>query len=216
MKDVIVLFGKPGAGKGTRLSEFLEKKGSMFEVLSVGNLLRKAKAEQTELGKKAAAYMDAGELVPNDIINAIAIEGLKNAQKPIFADGFPRTVAQAEAMIQAGLYPAIVVEFWVEDDLVVERSRNRIVCKDCGEPYTLGDFKPSKVKGICDKCGGLLIRRPDDEEAVVRNRLQIYQDETHPVLQVFEDAGIPVVTVNNSDPETAQTCFTVLMNACDF
>ena len=215
MKDVIVLFGKPGAGKGTRLSEFLEGRSDQFEVLSVGNLLRKARAEQTELGKKASAYMDAGQLVPDNIINAIAIEGIKNAEKPIFTDGFPRTVAQAKAMLAAGVYPSIVVEFWVEDELVVERSRNRIVCPSCGEPYTLGDFKPPKVKGICDKCNNALVTRADDAEAVVRRRLEVYQDETYPVLQVFVSAGIPVFTINNSDAETAQTRFAVLMDSCN-
>ena len=136
MENVIVLFGKPGAGKGTRLSEFLEGREEQFEVLSVGNLLRKARKEQTELGKKASYYMDAGLLVPDDIINAIVIEGLKSAKKTIFTDGFPRTVAQAEAMLQAGIRPAVVVEFWVTDEVVVERSHNRIVCESCGEPYT--------------------------------------------------------------------------------
>ena len=213
MKNVIVLFGKPGAGKGTRLSEFLEGRESQFDVLSVGNLLRKARAEQTELGKKASAYMDAGQLVPDDIINAIAIEGLKNADKPIFTDGFPRTVAQAEAMLNAGIRPAIVIEFWVDDELVVERSRNRIVCSSCGEPYTLSSFKAPKVEGVCDKCGNTLIRRADDEESVVRNRLEVYQNETYPVRQVFIDDGIHVATINNSDAETAKAHFEVLMNS---
>ena len=213
MGKVIVLFGKPGAGKGTRLSEFLKGKEDQYDVLSVGNLLRKARKEQTELGKRAESYMDAGKLVPDDIINAIVIEGLINAEKPIFTDGFPRTVAQAEAMLQAGIYPAIVIEFWVDDDVVVERSRNRIVCESCGEPYTLSNFKPPKVEGICDKCGGKLIRRSDDEEDVVRKRLEVYQNETYPVKKVLVDEEVIVATINNSDAEAARTHFEFLLDS---
>ena len=213
MGKVIVLFGKPGAGKGTRLSEFLKGREDQYDVLSVGNLLRKARKDQTELGKRAESYMDSGQLVPDGIINAIVIEGLKNAEKPIFTDGFPRTVAQAKAMLQAGIYPAIVIEFWVDDEVVVERSRNRIVCESCGEPYTLSDFKPPKVEGICDKCGGKLIRRSDDEEDVVRKRLEVYQNETYPVKKVLVDEEVIVATINNSDAETAQTHFEFFLDS---
>ena len=213
MGKVIVLFGKPGAGKGTRLSEFLKGREEQYDVLSVGNLLRKARKEQTELGKRAETYMDAGKLVPDGIINAIVIEGLKNSEKPIFTDGFPRTVAQAEAMLQAGIYPAIVIEFWVDDDVVVERSRNRIVCESCGEPYTLGSFKPPKVEGICDKCSGKLIRRSDDEEPVVRRRLEVYQNETYPVKKVLVDEDVIVTTINNSDSEAARIYFEFLLDS---
>lgn len=211
MENVIVLFGKPGAGKGTRLSEFLEGRAGQYDILSVGNLLRKARKEQTELGQRASKYMDAGFLVPDDIINAVVIDGLKNAKKPIFTDGFPRTVPQAKAMLEAGVRPAMVIEFYVNDDIVVERSRNRIVCKSCGEPYTITGFKPPKVKGVCDKCRSELIKRADDEEQVVRHRLEVYQKETHPVLEVLADANIPIITINNANPETARKQFAELM-----
>lgn len=211
MKNVIVLFGKPGAGKGTRLSEFLEGKENQYDILSVGNLLRKARKEQTELGKRASEYMDAGLLVPDDIINAVVIDGLKNAEKPIFTDGFPRTIPQAKAMLEAGVRPSMVIEFYVDDEIVVERSHNRIVCKSCGEPYTITGFKPPKVKGVCDKCGSDLIKRADDEEDVVRNRLEVYRNETHPVLEVMADANIPIVTINNAHAETAKMQFAELM-----
>ena len=213
MGKLIVLFGKPGAGKGTRLSEFLKGKEDQYDVLSVGNLLRKARKEQTELGKRASSYMDAGQLVPDDIINAIVIEGLKKAEKPIFTDGFPRTVAQAEAMLQAGIYPSLVLEFSVPDEVVVERSRNRIVCESCGEPYTLSNFKAPTVEGICDKCGGKLIRRSDDEEAVVRNRLEVYMKETYPVKQVLADADVIIATIDNSDAKTASAKFEFLVDS---
>lgn len=212
MKNVIVLFGKPGAGKGTRLSEFLEGKENSFDVLSVGNLLRKAKKDQTELGKLAATYMDSGELVPDDIINGITIEALKNTTKPIFTDGFPRTVGQATAMLEAGIEPAVVIEFYVDDEVVLERSRNRIVCDSCNETYTLSDFKPPKVEGICDKCGGTLSKRADDDEDVVKERLEVYQTKTYPTLEVFKKANVPTVTINNEDAETGCKQFAQLMS----
>lgn len=207
MENIIVLFGKPGAGKGTRLSKFLEGKEDQFEVLSVGKLLRKAVNEQTELGQRAKSYMDSGKLVPDDIVNAIAIEGLKNAKKPIFTDGFPRTVAQAKAMLDSGVRPTTVVELYVDDEVVIERSRIRIVCKSCNEPYTTTDFKSPKVKGVCDKCGSELVKRIDDDERVVRNRLEVYRNETHPVLKVMKEANIPIVTIDNTDLKTSSTNF---------
>lgn len=213
MSKVIVLFGKPGAGKGTRLSEFLKGKEKEYDVLSVGNLLRKARKEQTELGKRAASYMDDGALVPDDIINAIVIEGLKNAEKPIFTDGFPRTVAQAEAMLQAGIHPAVVIEFLVDDEIVIERALHRVVCESCGESYALNGFKIPEVEGICDKCGGKLIRRADDEKDVVVERLNVYQTETYPVKQIMSDAGITIQTIDNSDSEAANTHFNFLVNS---
>lgn len=213
MSKVIVLFGKPGAGKGTRLSEFLKGKEEEYDVLSVGNLLRKARKEQSELGKRAASYMDAGVLVPDDIINAIVIEGLKNAEKPIFTDGFPRTVAQAEAMLQAGIRPAIVIEFLVDDEVVVKRALHRVVCESCGESYALNGFKLPKVEGICDKCAGKLIRRSDDKEDVVLERLKVYQAETYPIKQLMVDAGITIETIDNSNPETASKHFNFLVDS---
>lgn len=198
VKNVIVLFGKPGAGKGTLLSKFLKGREERFEVLSVGNLLRRARKEQTELGKKAGVYMDAGQLVPNEIINEIVIQGIKAAQKPVITDGFPRTVLQAQAMLDAGVYPDRVIEVYVDDEVVIQRAKDRIVCERCGEPYTANDFNPPKVEGICDKCGSKLSKRKDDEESVVKKRLQVYQEETHPVLQILKDENVKIFTIDNS------------------
>jgi len=198
VENVIVLFGKPGAGKGTLLSKFLEGREERFEVLSVGNLLRRARKEQTEIGKKAAVYMDSGKLVPNEIINKIVIEGIKAAKKTVITDGFPRTVPQAQAMLDAGVYPDRVIEVYVDDEVVIQRAKDRIVCEGCGEPYTTNDFNPPKVEGICDKCGCKLSKRKDDEESVVRKRLQVYQAETHPVLQILRDENIKIFTIDNS------------------
>lgn len=204
MQKVIILFGKPGAGKGTRLGKFLEGKENLFEVLSVGNLLRKALKEQTELGKKAESYMNSGGLVPDEIINALIIDAIRNADKPIITDGYPRTVGQAKAMLDAGIFPYNVIELYVDDEVVLERAKARIVCSNCGEPYTTNDFKPPKAHGICDKCGGALVRRKDDAENVVKERLKVYQEQTYPVVEFLYDKGIEIHTINNSSPDSQE------------
>ena len=212
MAKVIVLFGKPGAGKGTRLSEFLEGREEQFEILSVGNLLRKARKEQTELGKKAAVYMDSGELVPDEIINKIVIEAIKEAEKTVITDGFPRTLGQAQAMLEAGVKPDMVVEFYVDDAIVLQRSKIRIVCEKCGESYTTDNFKPPKTEGICDKCGGKLSKRKDDEESIVKNRLEVYQSETYPVLDVFAKANVEIHTIQNEGKEASKKFANLLLS----
>ena len=204
MEKIFILFGKPGAGKGTRLGEFLEGRDGQFEILSVGNLLRKALKEQTEIGKKAEFYMNSGLLVPDEVINEIVINGLKNAQKTVIIDGFPRTVGQAKAMLDAGIFPHKVIELFVEDQVVLERAKARIVCSNCGEPYTTNKFRPPKVEGICDKCGGTLLRRKDDAEEVVQERLKVYQNQTYPVVEFLSSNGIKTVTIDNSLDEAGK------------
>lgn len=204
MQKVVILFGKPGAGKGTRLGEFLKGKENLFEVLSVGNLLRKALKNQTELGKKAEIYMNSGGLVPDEIINAIVIDAIRNADKPIITDGYPRTVGQASAMLQAGILPYNVIELYVDDEVVLERAKARIVCNNCGEPYTTNDFKPPKTHGICDKCGSALIRRKDDDENVVKERLKVYKEQTYPVVEFLYKSGVEIYTINNSSSDSQE------------
>lgn len=212
MKNVVILFGKPGAGKGTRLSEFLEGRDEQFEVLSVGNLLRKARKEQTELGKKAEEYMDSGKLVPDSIINGIVIEGIQNAENTVIIDGFPRTVGQAEAMLNAKVYPNKVIELYVDDEIVIQRAKDRIVCDKCGEPYTTNNFKHPKTEGICDKCGGNLSRRKDDDEEVVRERLNVYKNETYPVLNILKTAEIKIYTIDNTCKNAEKQFAELLIN----
>lgn len=206
MANVIVLFGKPGAGKGTRLKKFLKGRIHKFDSTSVGDLLRKARKDNTELGQKAASYMDSGRLVPDDLVIDLVIEGLQNAEKPIFIDGFPRTIAQAEALIKSGIYP-IVIEFYVDDEVVFERARDRIVCKSCGATYTLSRFDPPKKEGICDRCGGELGKRSDDRDDVVSERLKVYEQDTYPVLDFLESYGVRVFTIDNCDAESANKLF---------
>lgn len=212
MAKVIILLGKPGAGKGTRLSAFLKDKEDRYEVLSVSGLLKVEIRNNTDIGKEAKAYMDSGRLVPDSIINQIVINKLKSSEKPIFTDGFPRTVKQAEAMLEAGISPHVVIEFYVDDDVVIQRAKDRIVCSKCGEPYTTNSFKPSKVEGICDKCGEALIRRSDDNPDVVRKRLKVYEEETYPVVDVLRSAGVTIHSIDNTSGKAGEELEKLLKN----
>ena len=209
-KEIIIPFGKPGAGKGTRLSEFLEENHESFEVISVSNLLRKAKKEQSELGKEVEAYMNSGKLVPDEIINKIVIDAIKSATRNVFLDGYPRTLGQAKAMLAADILPSKVINFYVDDDLVFFRAKTRLACENCGETYTTHDFKPPKVEGVCDICLGKLIRRKDDQEDIVKKRIETYNSETFPVLSFFKEKNIPIYTIDNSEPESAREKFAKL------
>lgn len=212
MKDVIVLFGKPGAGKGTRLDEFLEGRESEFDSVGVSGLLKKEVAEGTELGLKAKSYMDAGGLVPDELIITMVLNRLETSKKPVFLDGFPRTVPQAKAMLEAGIVPTMVVEFILDDAINLKRLCHRVVCTSCNTSYNLVGVKRPKVDGICDKCGGVLARRKDDNEDIVLNRFEVYRTQTHPCLSVFESANIPVYSIDNNDSENAQKHFEELMS----
>lgn len=198
MKTVIVLVGKPGAGKGTLLSQFMQGREDRYEVISVGNLLRKAMKEQTELGKSATAYVNAGGLVPDEIVNAIVNDGIKKSEKTVILDGCPRTVRQANLLLEAGIYPDKVINIYVDDETVIKRAKDRVVCENCGEAYTTNEFKRPKIKDICDKCGGILVRRKDDEEEIVRHRLAVYREQTEPVLEAFINNVIKIFTIDNT------------------
>lgn len=194
---VIGVGGKPGAGKGTRLSKFLKERPGEYIDFSVGTLLREDVKNSTDLGKEAKKYMDAGELVPDELIMRIVSKAVSEADKPVIIDGFPRTVAQAIAAINSGMNLVKYVEVYVPDEVVVQRAADRLCCKQCGETFTKqSTFKRPKVEGVCDKCGGELGIRSDDEPSVVLKRLKTYDDETAPVVKVLEEADVPVVRVN--------------------
>lgn len=193
----IVLFGPPGSGKGTQASLLKEKYGLAH--VSTGDILREAVANRTEVGLKAKGYMDRGELVPDDVVIAIAKDKLEAiGDKGFVFDGFPRTMAQAKALDTAleELRKPLdaVVNLEVDEDELVRRLSGRRVCPGCGEPYHL-DSKPSRVAGTCDKCGGELLHRADDRPEAVRNRLAVYRDQTEPVLGYYQGKG----TLKNVD-----------------
>jgi len=189
----IVFLGPPGAGKGTQAKILIERYG--IPQVSTGDMLREHRAKGTELGKKAQEYMDKGQLVPDEIILGMVKERLSqpDCQKGFILDGFPRTVAQAEALdkllSEMGKKLDFALALIVPDDLLVERLTGRRTCKNCGMMYHI-KYKPPKVEGKCDVCGGELYQRPDDNEETVRNRLKVYHEQTAPLIEYYKNKGI--------------------------
>jgi len=192
---IIVLFGKPGAGKGTQaplLSKALE-----VPTLATGDVLRAARRAGTALGREAQSYMDRGDLVPDSVILGILREELAQPQykNGVILDGAVRTVPQAEGLktMLASLGRSVdaVVALDIANEEIVQRLSSRTVCENCQTPYTgraIGD--------VCDKCGGALVRRKDDDPEAIRTRLRVYDDETAPVLAWYQKAGDKVVIVD--------------------
>jgi adenylate kinase len=190
---ILVLLGPPGAGKGTQAA-LLEKERSLVK-LSTGDILRAAVAAGTELGRKAGDIMERGQLVPDDLVIGLIAERLDAGSdgNGFILDGFPRTLAQAEALDQLlkerGRQLDAVVEMRVDYDALVRRITGRFSCGSCGEGYH-EDFKMPKVPGICDRCGSReFVRRRDDNEEVVRQRLQAYHAQTEPLIAYYEKQG---------------------------
>ncbi len=190
MKKNLVFLGPPGAGKGTQAKRLAKDLGLVH--ISTGDILRDAVKNQTPLGKKAKEYMDRGELVPDDLIIAL-IEEVMPPEGGVIFDGFPRTIAQAEALDEMldrkGLKLDAVILFDVPDEVVVERLSGRRVCPSCGAVYHI-KFNPPKEDEICDRCGTKLVQREDDREEVVRNRLEVYRKQTAPLIEYYERKGI--------------------------
>ena len=196
----IVLMGPPGAGKGTQASRLTEAFEMMH--LSSGDILRAERSSDSQLGRKLKSYMDAGELVPDEIVVAIMAEAI-SAQpvgKGLLLDGFPRTVPQAEALdeqlacLDRPLEAVLVIE--VPDALLTERITGRRSCPNCGRVYHVKYLVP-KRPGRCDACGAELVQRSDDTEAVVRERLAAYRDQTAPVIAYYRSRR-PVTAVDGS------------------
>jgi len=203
--DITVFLGAPGSGKGTQAKRLAQAHG--FRHFSTGDMLRAAMAEGAEIGKKAKSFIDRGELVPD----ALMIELIEGALEPlddntrVVLDGFPRTVPQAEALDEKTLTTVRrALYFKVPTHTLIERLTGRRICEKCGEPFNIA-FVPPKVRGICDRCGGKLIQRSDDAEAVVRRRLEVFASQNDQLLSYYKnvgkltelDAGVPVAVLQD-------------------
>ncbi|MGA1844652.1 MAG: adenylate kinase [bacterium] len=199
-KKRLIFLGAPGAGKGTqaqRLSEI-----HAIPQISTGDILRQAVKDKTPLGQKAASYMDAGKLVPDEVVIGIIEERVKERDclNGFILDGFPRTIPQAEALDQVldrmDMAIDAAVYFEVPEELLVKRLSGRRVCRSCGANYNIY-FNPPEKDGICPKCGGELYQRSDDQEETIKNRLKVYGDQTEPLIGFYRRKN-RLVTIDGS------------------
>ncbi|WP_455582142.1 adenylate kinase [Dysosmobacter sp.] len=203
----LILLGAPGAGKGTQ-AEILCKELDI-PTISTGNILRAAIKDGTPTGLKAESFMKAGKLVPDDVIIGIITERVaaEDCANGYILDGVPRTIAQAEAMEKAGIVFDDVISIEISDETIMERMTGRRVCEHCGATYHLVAVPP-KQPGVCDKCGGKLIQRHDDEPETVKHRLEVYHKETEPLKDFYAQRGL-LKSVENQ-PTVAETSQAIL------
>ncbi|MGI5986598.1 MAG: adenylate kinase [Dysosmobacter sp.] len=203
----LILLGAPGAGKGTQ-AEILCKELNI-PTISTGNILRAAIKEGTPTGLEAERYMKAGKLVPDDVIIEIITERVAadDCANGYILDGVPRTIAQAEALEKAGIVFDDVISIEISDETIMERMTGRRVCEHCGATYHLVAVPP-KTPGVCDKCGGKLIQRHDDEPETVKARLEVYHKETEPLKDFYAERGL-LKSVENQ-PTVAETSQAIL------
>ena len=199
----LILLGAPGAGKGT-VAKLLTKLDGSVQI-STGDILRGAVAAGTELGKKAEAAMKAGDLVSDDLIMGIMAERLKedDCKAGYLLDGFPRTIPQAEALkvmlAEMGEELDCAVEIDVPRDVILDRLTTRRTCTGCGEIYNVKS-NPPKTEGVCDKCGGDVVQRDDETEEAISNRLEVYNDQTAPLVDFYKNEGMLLsVAATSSD-----------------
>ena len=184
----LILLGAPGAGKGTQAEKICEKYN--IPSISTGNIIRAALKNGTEMGLKAKSYMDAGQLVPDDVVIGIIKDRLKekDCQNGFILDGFPRTIPQAQALVDMGVDIDKVIDIEVPDEAITARLSGRRVCSKCANSYHVLYKKP-KVEGVCDACGGELIQRKDDAPETVQARLVEYHEMTEPLKGFYENLG---------------------------
>ena len=185
----LIMLGAPGAGKGTQAERISEKYG--IPTISTGEILRNAISTGTELGKTAKSYMDAGQLVPDEVVIGIIRDFLKQdtCKNGFILDGFPRSIPQAEALDAMGVKIDAVVSIEVADEKIVERMSGRRVCPGCGASFHVL-YKPSEKEGVCTKCGADLIIRKDDNPETVLARLHTYHEQTEPLKGYYANKGI--------------------------
>lgn len=199
-----IFLGAPGAGKGTQAREIAKYYG--IPQISTGDILRDAVRRQTALGLAAKAKMEAGELVPDEVVCGIVEERINqpDCQDGFILDGFPRTISQADfvgRMLAAKCVgPPLVLDIEVCEDVLLKRLTGRRICSICGEIYNIY-FNPPKVEGVCDKDGGKLVHRADDNEETIRQRLVAYHKQTSPLIEYYREQGVLLALDGNKEPE---------------
>ncbi|BDF72083.1 adenylate kinase [Oscillospiraceae bacterium] len=185
----LILLGAPGAGKGTQAELISKKLG--IPTISTGNILRAAVKNGTPVGLQAKSFMDAGKLVPDEVIIGIVAERLAepDCEKGYILDGVPRTIAQAEALEKAGIRFDAAISLEIADEAIEVRMEGRRACPQCGATYHVVNVPP-KQEGICDTCGHALIQRDDDKPETVKHRLEVYHQETEPLLGFYTERGV--------------------------
>lgn len=206
----LILLGAPGAGKGTQAELICDK--LKIPAISTGNIIREAIRTGTEMGAKAKSYTETGALVPDDVVIGIIKERLaqSDCEAGFILDGVPRTVPQAEALDTMGVVIDKVLEIAVEDEAITRRMSGRRVCESCGASYHI-EYKPTKQEGVCDRCGGKVSIRKDDQPETVRDRLRVYHEQTEPLKDFYAKKGILVVAEGAEEIEhTTQRVFAAL------
>ena len=189
----IIMLGAPGAGKGTHAKKITEKFG--IPAISTGDIFRENIKNGTELGKKAKEYMDAGNLVPDELVCDLVVDRLKqdDCKNGYILDGFPRTITQAEALTAALAKDDDAIDYaleiFLEDQAIIDRMSGRRVCKSCGATYHVVNIPP-KTEGVCDECDGELLVRDDDAPETVKKRLDVYHEQTAPLIDYYKKQGI--------------------------
>ena len=209
----IIMLGAPGAGKGTHAKKITEKYG--IPAISTGDIFRENIKNGTELGKKAKEYMDAGNLVPDELVCDLVVDRLKqdDCKEGYILDGFPRTIPQAEALTAALAKDNDAIDYaleiFLEDQAIIDRMSGRRVCKSCGATFHVVNIPPKK-EGICDECEGELITRDDDVPETVKKRLNVYHEQTAPLIDYYKEQGILRVIDGSKGLDT---CFKESLNS---
>jgi adenylate kinase len=189
-----IIFGAPGSGKGTYAVRLQAKLG--VDVIAMGDLFREIMKENSPLGREVKGYVEKGLLGPDDIAIEVLKQRLAKTPKDrgLIFDGYPRTVGQAKALDKIAKIDVVIL-LMVPDWIIIERLSTRRICKNCGAVYNVRFLKP-KVENVCDKCGGPLYQRPDDTPEVIKKRIQVYEAQTQPILQLFKERKVPFVVAN--------------------
>jgi len=195
-----IIFGAPGSGKGTYASRLQAKLD--VDVIAIGDIFREIMKEETEFGKKVRGYVEKGLLVPDDIVVNVLKQRLAKTSRGrgFILDGYPRTLEQAEALEKIAKIDVIIL-LMVPDWIIIERLSTRRICKNCGTVYNTRFLKP-KVDMICDKCGGPLYQRPDDNPEVIKKRIEVYNEQTRPIVQFFKEKTVSFVVASADALET--------------